>query len=232
MIVGGLFGSTTASAVENSVSFVTDPEKDGGYLIEITKEAFKRVGYTVKVDYQPWARALAGVMDGTNEALLGAQRTDERAAKMEYTETIGQSDMVFFALKKSNIRYDGLESLKGLTVGVVRNSVVTPAFDSASFIKKEEAPDFLTNVKKLLAERVQLVAEKRAVVVEALRKSFPDSADAVVALDPPIKTLKFYNCFSKKAPDYQKKVKDFNKGLDLMTQDGALKAILAKGLHE
>jgi polar amino acid transport system substrate-binding protein len=231
-IAAGALLSHVARAQDKTVSFVTDQEKDGGFLLEITKEAFKRVGYTVKVEYQPWNRALAGVMEGTSEALLGAQRTDERAAKMEYSDVIGQSSMVFFALKKSNITYTGLESLKPYSIGVTGNNTITPEFQAATYLKKEEVPDLLTNVRKLLAGRVQLIVEKRSVVIDALRTKFPESADTVVALEPPVKTIQFYNAFSKKWPNHEQAAKDFNRGLDLISKDGTLKSILGKGLHE
>jgi polar amino acid transport system substrate-binding protein len=220
-----------ARAEEKTVSFVTDAEKEGGFLLEITREAFKRVGYTVKVDFQPWPRALAAVMDGTSEALLGAQRTDERAAKMEYTNPIGHSDMVFFALKKNNIAFNGFDSLKKYSIGVTKGNNVTPEFEAAG-MKKDDSPDQLTNLKKLLAERVQLIIEKRAVVLDAVHTKFPESEGAVVALDPPIKTMHFHNAFSKKSPSHELLASEFNKGLDLITKDGTLKAIMSKGLHE
>lgn len=42
---------------------------NGGFLIELTVESLKRVGYDVEVKYLPWARALDEVKNGRYQAL-------------------------------------------------------------------------------------------------------------------------------------------------------------------
>lgn len=221
-----------AAAQAKTVKFVTDPEKENGFLLAITKAAFEKMGYTVQVQFMPWARGLAAVMSGEAEALLGAQYTDERAARMLYSDVIGRSEMVFFKLKETKVTFRKLEDLKGLTIGTIVQSTYTPEFDGAPYLKKEAVTDYVTNVKKLLMRRIPLFLEKKYVVLNTLRTQFPAEADTVDYLPAPLKELKFYDCFSKAVPGYEQKAKDFDAGLAQIVKDGTYQAIMNKGMHE
>jgi polar amino acid transport system substrate-binding protein len=225
-------GSALPAAAAKSVRFVTDKEKEGGYVLAITKAAYEKMGYQVEVSFQPWARALNSVMTGEEEALMGAQYLDERAVKMQYSELVAQSEMVFFKLKETKISYAQLPDLKNYTVGIIADGAYTPEFDSAAYIKKEPVPDYLTNIRKLLAKRIPLFVEKKAIVIDTLKTQFSADADKVDYLSPPLKVFKFFNCFSKTKSGYEQKVADFNTGLALIMKDGTYKAIMDKGLHE
>jgi polar amino acid transport system substrate-binding protein len=221
-----------ATETTRSVQFVTDPEKEGGFLVEVTKAAFQRMGYTVGVKFMPWVRALRSVENGNAEALLGAYYTPERAEKMQYTESVGTSEIVFFKLRNTSVTYSRLEDLKPFSIGTIIGASYTPEFDAANWLVKEPVSNYLQNINKLLAGRVALIVEKRLVVQTTLAAFPPDAAASVEALDPPLKTASFYNAFSKKVPGYQQKVADFNVGLELIRKDGTMQAILAKAAHE
>lgn len=223
--------SSVALAAE-TVHFVTDPEKNGGYLIEITRAAFERVGYKVEIEFVPWARALNSVISGTSEALLGVYYNDARAEKMLYTDSIGTSDLVFFKLKGADIAFTSLDALKTQRIGTIQGAYYTPEFDQAAFLKKDPVSDYRLNIRKLLAGRVSLIVEKRAVVLNALATEFPESKDKIEALEPPLTTARFFNAFARNYPHAEQKVADFNRGLKLIAADGALKAIMDRHLHE
>lgn len=219
-------------AAEHSVHFVTDSEKEGGWLVEVTTEAMRRMNYDVTVRYMPWARALQTVSAGQAEALLGAYYTRERAAKMLYTASIGSSDVMFFKLRTANISYQRLEDLSGHVIGTINGASYTPEFDHAAFLRKEPAQNFNTNIRKLLLGRVELILEKRSVMAKALQELSPEVAEQIVALDKPLVSARFYNAFSMSFPDAERKVADFNTGLALIASDGTLQKIMAKNLHE
>jgi len=213
--------------------FSTDEHKEGGYLEAITGEAFKRAGYETEVNYMPWKRALKMVMDGAGEALMAAYHTEERAEKMAYTESIGQTEIVFFKKKESDIdiRYSKLEDLKSYRIGMIRGAAVSKEFDSADYLHKEEESSPVLNIRKLLKGRINLIVEQRKVILSCLRNQFPDNADSLVALEPPLKISEYYNAFSKNYPDYEQKVKDFNTGLQMIRIDGTYQKIIDKYKH-
>lgn len=228
----GLFVAGICQAQVRTIHFATDPEKAGGYLLAVTQAAFERVGYRVEVDYRPWGRALEDVMAGQTEALLGAYYTDQRAEKLYYSKQIGQSEMVFFKLRTTRVPYRQLSDLKGMTVGIIREASYPPEFDNMTEIAREAVSDPRINIRKLLAGRIPLFVEKKAYIQAVLKTEFPDDAGKIDFLTPPLKTLKFFNCFSKAVPGADRKLADFNRGLEMIARDGTLAAIMARGLHE
>jgi polar amino acid transport system substrate-binding protein len=232
LAVAGLLMACPGVRAASAVHLVTDLEKQGGFLVAVTQRAFERVGYAVTVSYVPWARALRMVAAGEAEALLGAYHSAERAERLLYTDPIGRAEVVFFGLKEAGIRYRSVEDLRPYRIGTIIGASYTPEFDAADFLMKEPVSDYLLNLRKLLAGRVQLVVEKRSVVEHALATRFPSEAPRVVALDKPLKSALFFNAFSRALPGHERKVADFNAGLRSISADGTLAAIMALGLHE
>ena len=61
-----------------------------------------------------------------------------------------------------------------------------------------------------------------------IKTKFPQSANELEFLEPPLEVKPLYIVFSKKAPNYQQKTKDFNEGLDKLQKDGTIKVIMKK----
>jgi len=232
LLASGIVALSMATVNAKTITFVTDKEKEGGFLIEVTQAAFAKTGYEVKVQYLPWARALSNVMNGDSEALLGVYHTDERAKAMLFSNVIGRSDMVFFKLKTSKIVFDKLEDLKPYRIGTILGASYPPEFDNAPFLNKEPVSDYVQNIRKLFGGRFELFLEKKYVVLNALKTQFPDDYAKVDFLPKPLRENKYYNAFSRKHPDYEKSVADFNKGLKMIIDDGTFDAIMKKELHE
>lgn len=220
-----------ACAQNNTIVFLTDEHKEGGYLEAITTAALQRVGYKTEIHYVPWARALKTVMEGQSEALMSAYYTEERAEKMMYTDSIGQTEIVFFARKGADITYATLEDLKPYRIGMIRGAAISAEFDASDYLQKEEVSSPDLNIKKLLNDRIDLFVEQRQVVLNYLRNQFPEHLDAIVALEPPLSVSKYYNAFSKAYPNYEEKVQDFNRGMEMIRSDGTYQDIMRKYEH-
>jgi polar amino acid transport system substrate-binding protein len=220
-----------SSALDKKIVFFTDEHKEGGYLIAITKAALKSVGYTTEVEFMPWKRALEMVMNGQNEALLAAYYTEERAVKMAYTESIGQTEIVFFKKKERDIQYSKLEDMKPYRIGIIRGASISNEFDSAAYLHKEEVRSPDLNIRKLLAGRVDLIVEQKAVILNFLRNQFPEHMNSVVPLELPLKVSQYYNAFSRDYPNYEKRVKDFNTGLKKIQSDRTYQKIIERHNH-
>ncbi|HXP98388.1 MAG TPA: transporter substrate-binding domain-containing protein [Telmatospirillum sp.] len=225
--------ATAASAQSlKTVTFATDPEKADGFLLELTIEAFKKVGYETHVDYEAWGRALNMAYTGQVDGVLGAQYSDERAKFLAYSDLVAESPLVFFSLDRSNITYSSLKDISKYTIGTISGSVYPKDFAEASFLIKQPVSDYKVNLRKLLLGRIDLFVEKKFVVTSFLARSSPSETGHVVALDPPLRVNKFYNAFSKSVPDAAEKLRAFNKGLQMIKDEGLYATIMSKSLHE
>jgi polar amino acid transport system substrate-binding protein len=225
--------NTAASAQETrTVTLATDVEKQGGFLLELTTEAFKRAGYKVEVQFMPWARAVDSTYKGIADGLLGCLYSDERAKSLVYADEVAESPYVFFALKTPPLHFTKVSDLRSHTVGTIGGSVYPAEFADDAEISKQPVADYKLNVLKLLAGHIDAFVDKKFVVLNYLKNSVPENADTIVILDPPLLVNKFYNAFSRQNPNAAQLAKDFNDGLAKLKADGGYAAIMAKGLHE
>lgn len=226
----GVIGSSPSARAQTTVLHVaTDQEKEGGYLVDITQAAFQRAGYTVDFAFVPWARALDGTIKGHYDVLMAAYFTSERAKLMAYTDQIGAVEVYFWKRADRVIPYNSLDDLTALTIGFVRNSVVSDAFNARlPTLTIEYANNGEINLLKLIAGKIDLFVEKRELVETLLNKKYPAEQGKVQTLGEPLMTGKFYNCITRTRSDWQKILSDFNDGLNAIRADGTERAILVK----
>lgn len=214
-----------------AVTFVTDEEKRGGYLVPLVMEAMRREGFAVAVEYMPWSRALKLVMDGGEMGLLGAYFSIERERMMHYSAPIAESELGLFALRDSRIAYEKLSDLRPYTIGVIKGAKYPPEFEKAG-LKLVEAYRFDANVKNALEGKIPLFVEKRLVVEDYLKVHFPAERDKLAMLEPPISVERFHVCFSKRNPEGSSLIAAFNRGIASMRVDGTWKSIVSGHAHE
>ncbi|MDM8517929.1 transporter substrate-binding domain-containing protein [Desulfobacterales bacterium HSG16] len=104
----------------------------------------------------------------------------------------------------------------------------TEAFDAADFLSKEEVSNDEINLRKLYMDRVQLIFIDRYVAAHLIRTKYPEYTEHLEFMEPALEFKQLYVAFSKKAPDYKKKLDVFNAGLNAITQNGTLEKIIMK----
>ena len=77
--------------------------KNGGYTTEIIVEAMARVGYKVKIKWLPWNRAVSLATKGVYDGLGACYHNEQRAKNFLYTDSLGDTQTVFFKLKSKKI---------------------------------------------------------------------------------------------------------------------------------
>ncbi|WP_243358018.1 substrate-binding periplasmic protein [Fundidesulfovibrio terrae] len=202
-----------------------------GFTTEIIAEACKRAGYEAQFTFMPWKRVLAETEAGDFDALFNAYHSEDRARRYALSEPYAASPLVVCAKAGSGVRYDGtLESLKPYRIGVVAGYVNTPEFDGASFLNKEETLSDITNLKKLIQGRVDLIVIDKYTAIQLLKSSptLEAGLSDVVFLSPELDNKPLYAMFSRKKDGYREKRDAFNRGLKAVQQDGTVNAILEK----
>lgn len=202
--------------------------KDGGYVMEVIKEAYKRSGYTVQIDYLPWARAVKMAKDGDYDGYMPEYYSEDLKKDFLLSAPFQGGPLGFFKKKTSKITFKKLEDLKDYSIGVVRGYVNTAEFDAASYLKKDEAKDDLTNLKKLIAGRIDLIICDKNVGNHILKTQIVQNAGDVEFMEPQLEEKDLYVCITKTAPEAQKKIDDFNAALKQMKDDGTIGKIIEK----
>lgn len=174
--------------------------KDSGFEIETVRAVIQKMGFHLKFEQFPWKRCLYMMENGQADALVSALKTSEREKFLYFPdEHISVSKTVFFKKSGSPAEFDGsFKSLKDYTIGVISGFSYGEAFDKAAYLKKDEAKDAESLIKKILAGRNDLGAENLAVLTAAAKK-IGVSGD-IRFLEKPIHSQKLYVVFSKAKP--------------------------------
>ncbi|WP_186441196.1 substrate-binding periplasmic protein [Desulfamplus magnetovallimortis] len=201
---------------------------DNGYVAEVIREAFKRSGYEIQMDFLPWARVVKMAREGKYDGYFPEYYSDELQKDFKVSSSFPGGPLVFFKRKGEEIHYGSLSDLKPYFIGVVRGYINTREFDEADYLKKDEATDDLTNFKKLLKKRVDLIVADKFVGYDTVRKNLPDAVEQIDVVNPPLEIKDLFLCISKKTPDAQIKLEALEKGLAEIKSDGTLERILKK----
>lgn len=202
--------------------------KDGGYVTEVIKEAYKRAGYTVQIDYLPWARAVKMSKDGDYDGYMPEYYSEDLKKDFLLSAPFQGGPLGLFKKKTSKISFKKIDDLKPYSIGVVRGYVNTAEFDAAAYLKKDEAKDDITNFKKLIAGRIDLIVCDKYVGEHILNTDLKANAGEVEFMEPVLEQKDLYVCITKTAPDAQKKIDAFNSAVKQMVDDGTITKIMDK----
>lgn len=208
-----------------------------GYAVEVAHEAFALSGYTLKVDFYPWARALmlsrSGKVDGIFPEYWGAEREKE----FQFSDGFPGGPVGFYQRKKSAISYQHdpiqfpkkvFSDLKQYRFGVVRGYLNTPEFDAMTNLKKDSAVSDEMNLRKLQWGRVDLVFIDRNVANHLLETNLKEFADELAFIEPALANRPLYVAFSRQVKRHAELTRAFNQGLGVLRETGRLEQIRAK----
>ncbi|MCG8619498.1 MAG: transporter substrate-binding domain-containing protein [Desulfobacterales bacterium] len=221
-------GGTVSAGTVNWPPYYGKELQGGGYMTEITREAFKRTGWDYQVEFMNWNRAVNLCEKGKLDMVQGAYFSDERAKKFHVTEEYASVDVVFFSSKDAGIGYSKLEDLKDYKIGLIRGWAYPDAITQSGFLTTEITETPVSNIKKLLKGRVDLIIGAKIAVMDIVNREMPGNTDQLVALAPPIQKNSLHNLVSLKKENGQEIADAFNKGLQLIKEDGTYEKILKR----
>jgi len=232
LLAGAMFSivahsATITAAQDPWAPFVQKDKASPGVSVEIITEAFKSQGHTVDFKIMPWTRALNEVKAGKVDVLVATWFTSERTSFLKYSEPYLENSLKFIKRKGDGFEYNGLDSLSGKTVGIIRNYGYGDEFLGAKNFKKPEANDLVANAKKLMAKRIDLTLEDELVAKSTLSGAGMNVADFeftanALSVNPLHVTSGLAN------PNHAQYIEAFNKGLAEIKSNGTFDQILAK----
>lgn len=130
-----------------------------GLYPAILTDAFQSAGLQVKIEGKPWKRCIAD-MDVGQVGVGGIYKNEERLKKYDFSDQIFVERMAVFVDKTRKFDFNGVTSLLGKRVGVMRGWSYGDEFDKAvkeAKISVEEVNSDDQNFKKLTAGRLDAV---------------------------------------------------------------------------
>jgi polar amino acid transport system substrate-binding protein len=203
---------------------ITSPDHHGIDL-DVIKAAFAIDGYNVDFDFYPWKRALETARAGQVDGLCGCNFRPEREQQFIYSEKVGEISVGIFVNKESSLNeITDLDQLSGLSVGAVRDYATHKQLQEYPNIKIVDANDERQLLRLLLAGRIDAIYTFRDVVYYRMAQNNNTSTIRYYELN----SEPYYLCFPRKIIDSPQTVKDFNRGLHTIQNNGLYQSIWSK----
>jgi polar amino acid transport system substrate-binding protein len=131
----------------------------------LLNSVLERMGYTMRIDYFPWKRAMeVGRNDPRYAGVVALVRTPEREKLCHFSSAIGSRQTVLAFLVNDAVPAATLADLQGIRIGTVAGYSNGEQFDSmvrSGVLKVEEGVSDEINLRKLLHRRfTAIVIEK------------------------------------------------------------------------
>lgn len=220
---------TIKLATLNWPPFYSESLPENGFFTAISREAFKRAGYDLEVQFIKWDEALEEAKKGNFDGLLGAYHDDERAKSFDFTDPIATNEEVFFAKKGSGITFKNVEDLKKYKFGALKGGVQGKELRDKGLTVVDTDSD-LENFEKLSQGGIglYLFGKQNFNYQVATSTEWKPLKDSVEMIEPPFKTYEMFCALTKRMPDSGRIVEQFNKALEEMKADGTYGEILKR----
>jgi polar amino acid transport system substrate-binding protein len=198
----------------------------GGATTEIVRQAFAASGQEVEVQYLPWKRAIA---DAKNQGDVVAYFPGYHCRHVEgfvASDPIGTGPLGFAENMNAPVDWSSIDDIgeQKLRVGTVLGYANTDEFDEKAgtgWVRAVPAPDDITNLRKLMLERIDMAVIDK-LVLSYLLASEPTLKDAKETIQFDSRTLEdkiLYLCFND--TDAGRAMRDrFNDGLAKIDVEG------------
>ncbi|MEM7022344.1 MAG: transporter substrate-binding domain-containing protein [Pseudomonadota bacterium] len=216
-------------------TFSGDDGQATGIDIDLIRAAGEEVGCTTEFQEMPWARILREVEQGTLDVATSASRNEDRSTWGLFSTPYRKSENAIYVRvgEESKFQLDSLTDVpkRELRLGVIVDYYYGPEIEEVAKDPEfaawmDGAPDYATNIRKLLNGRVDgILAEDVGVMQAELRRLGAKDAITRHPLYIPGEELHFL--FSQQTVD-PAIVAKIDQSVSQMRADGRFDAILAK----
>ncbi|OEU65332.1 MAG: hypothetical protein BA863_09610 [Desulfovibrio sp. S3730MH75] len=221
-----------ASAIR--LAYVEFPPYEGyvdgepkGILIDIVTMAFEQAG--IPLELRPFARAVIEVESGSLDGLFNFYKTEKRLLHFDYSAPIIKNPLVLWVCKESSFRkFESLDDLKDLKVGLMRGYTYGMAFNHHEHIAREFADSHKSNFSKLLFKRIDTYACDYSVGIYTAQKM--GILNQLRTLPTPLIMMEGHIGFTK--GKHQDVIRKINIQIKKLQESGTINDIIDKHLGE
>lgn len=206
-----------------------------GFMVDIANKAFEKHGIKIEYKTTPWDRAISDSRKGIYHGIIGASKKDAPDFIFPANPQ-GWMNVAFYVKKGNEWKYDGIKSLREISLGVVKDYSYGDEIDpyitqynlNPSFVQPMAGDNALEiNLSKLSRGKIGAVVEAKYVVdyyySQHKKLEKPEEAGALA----PSEANNLYIAFSPKDKVLAQKYADIlSAEIIKMRASGELKAIL------
>ncbi len=199
-----------------------------GKFTEILSAVFDEMGVDPQYRFYPWRRCFLNVKMGEVFGAFPYSITEERQKDVFYSESVVSSqNLLFYRIDKfpQGVVYEHLEDLKTYRLGGVIGYYYEEMFKQAnltvSYLPTEEKM-----LQLLYHKRIDFMPMNGQVGWHLIRKQHPTEIEKFATLSNPLSSEGLHLIISKKYPDAEKLLKQFNEALQIVKNKPIYQSIL------
>ena len=194
----------------------------GGVVLEIVREAARRMGIALEFSFLPWQRAQLETQTRNDVLIIPFTRTPSREAQYQWVAPVLEFHTVLVTLAKPP---SSIEEARSLVVGYVRGTSFKDEAEQAGLPYIEETDDDVTNARKLKLGRIGAWITTDLMAHGVYRQAGFDPAE--LKYGPSLGPVKIsYLAASREFP--KEVAKKLANGIDQMRADGSYQAIVKR----
>ncbi len=230
-----LFWGISVNAQNITLGYVDFPPyefnisgKPDGIMVKIVETVFQKADIPLELQFFPFKRAYEYAKEGKSNGLFNFYKTEERLRFFDYTEPIIENPLVFFVRRDAVVKFDKLEDLKGLIVGVMRGYTYGRDFDESRLFTKANANSHKSNFKKLVLGRIDAYPCDKLVGIHVAMEH--NLMSELKILPTPLKIMDGYIGFTK--GKHQDVIRRINKVIIEMHKNGEIEKSINQYIEE
>ena len=209
-----------------------------GFMVDMAREIFAKKGIEVEYKVVPWERALDMTKNGTYDGTIAVNLKEGSSLILPKKEQ-AISKYEFFILDDNKWEFNGVESLKGhslgcvsgYTYGSIQNYIDTHRTDNTIIQEINSDNASTINLKKLLARRVNVIIEDSLVMnslISTTSNRFNVKSGGFLTNTPDKNTDYVYIGFSPNKPYSKHLAQILSDGTIEMEKSGEIDQIMSK----
>ncbi|EGR2831271.1 transporter substrate-binding domain-containing protein [Vibrio cholerae] len=204
------------------------PEMENpGFMIEVARFALKEKGLSLEYRIMPWERAIQSARDNSINCIVGAGESDAPGFIFG-KEPYGLYQASFYKNRSDSFQYVDLASLSNKKVGTILGYYYDSEVDEwldKNGISLTGNDALEKNIRKLLAQRIDLVIESTVVMGSKLKEM--NLTDSIVSAGLLGESFLYIAC-GPNNPDSKDIILALDNGINLLRKNGELDKILSK----
>jgi len=200
-----------------------------GVDAEVTQAAFAAVGIDAIISYSPWKRIIKNMQHGQIAGTITCSKQPGRESFILFSQPLSEDNHVAFTLKEFDAnKLSTLSDLHNYRVTTVEKWGVERELTDQN-INHTKAPDTDSGIHSVVFRNIDIFYNSElATLYRARQLDLQNSITAHRLKDKD--STPFHLCLSKHCPGNQKRIKQFNTGLEKIKNSGEFDAIYKKYL--
>ncbi|MGB5518367.1 MAG: transporter substrate-binding domain-containing protein [Gammaproteobacteria bacterium] len=206
--------------------YVNHELPDNGFAVNLVMTALERAGYKPSFEMQQWPNDLEGTQQGRYDVIASIWYTKERTRELVFSQPIIENRVKLMVRTDSNIQIPNPREMKGYRVGVVEDYAYTQGAYAdlpVDFVKMDTVEE---NLQQLLAGKIDIAVADERVALYVMNNRIPGSIKQIRFVESNVSTRGLRIAVTRKRPDAEQIISDFENAFQGMKDDGTYVDIL------